>query len=193
MKHHRNKNNFVCFLPSEHKAGNKRDVWAHRIWPFLLLTCSFKIWGCIFDLGFCLFVWILSTEANRAFVKYKYILKNHNKMEENHNNYKDWVKVRDGVGQIHHPDLLCSFPVVQSQQFRLQLGTSQSCLLDCLSSWFSLFLEFPSPFHEEIIYRQTLRLHIKCKVGFDPLLDWSNRTEDFKPPNFLRFVLQCHF
>lgn len=48
---------FVCFLPAEHRAGNKRELWASRVWPFLFLMCSFQLWGCTFGLGFsaCLF------------------------------------------------------------------------------------------------------------------------------------------
>lgn len=156
-------------------------------------NCSFKLWGCAFGLVFCLFVWILSAEANRAFVKCRYISKNHNKMKENHNNYKDWVKLKDRVGQSHHPNLLCSFPVVRHS------SSDSHWALPVLLAWLpfsclSLFLEVLSPqLHEEIIYRQTLRLCIKRKVGFGPPLGCSNQTESLKPPVFLRFVLQCHF
>lgn len=91
-------------------------------------------------------------------------------MKENHNNYKDRVKVKDRLVKVitQTCSVVFLWCVTAPQTYA---GHCQSCLLDCLSPCLSLFLEIQSPqLHEEITYRQSLRLYIKHKVAFDPLL-----------------------
>lgn len=71
MKHHKNMVSFILFLPSECIAGNN-----------MYFGVVFLAW-----FSACLFGFFQLRKI--AFVKCRYILKNHNKMKENNNNYKD--------------------------------------------------------------------------------------------------------